>query len=214
MELLSYIKNQAGKWFKGQGWQPFEFQKEAWYKFTQNYSGIVNAPTGSGKTYSLLLPIILEGKFNDVKTGSGVQAVWITPIRALSKEIDQATQRALFGLASEWTAETRTGDTSQSVKQRQKKRLPEILITTPESLHILLATKGYNHLFRNLKTVVIDEWHELLGSKRGVLCELALSRLRGMHPKLRTWGISATIGAAVQRYMIRYHHIALSSHRS
>ena len=192
--IKSFIKNQAGKWFTGQGWRPFDFQTEAWAKFTEQYSGIVNAPTGSGKTYSLLLPIILEGKFNKVKAGNGVQAVWITPIRALSKEIEQATQRALFGLASEWVVETRTGDTSQSVKQRQKKRLPEILITTPESLHILLATKGYHHLFRNLKTVVIDEWHELLGSKRGVLCELALSRLRGMHPQLRTWGISATIG--------------------
>ena len=190
----AYIQNQAQKWFKGQGWNPFPFQTEAWKKYTEDFSGIVNAPTGSGKTYSLLLPIILEGKFNKVKAGHGVQAVWITPIRALSKEIEQATQRALFGLASEWVVETRTGDTSQSIKQRQKKRLPEILITTPESLHILLGTKGYHHLFRNLKTVVIDEWHELLGSKRGVLCELALARLRGMHPNLRTWGISATIG--------------------
>jgi ATP-dependent Lhr-like helicase len=167
---------------------------EAWQKYIEGYSGLVNAPTGSGKTYSLMLPIILEGMQKGIKGGAGLQAIWITPIRALSKEIEQATQRALFGLASDWTVEIRTGDTSQSVKQRQKKKMPEILITTPESLHILLATKNYHNLFKSLKTVVIDEWHELLGSKRGVLCELALSRLRGMHPELRTWGISATIG--------------------
>lgn len=184
----------ANAWFKNQGWQPFAFQEEAWQRFSEGYSGIVNAPTGSGKTYSILLPIILEGMQQGIKKGAGLQAIWITPIRALSKEIYQASEKALFGLASPWRVETRTGDTSQSTKERQKKKLPEILITTPESLHILLATKGYENLFKNLKTVVIDEWHELLGSKRGVLCELALSRLRGMHQNLRTWGISATIG--------------------
>jgi ATP-dependent Lhr-like helicase len=192
------LKNNAFRplytWFKNQGWQPFSFQTEAWEKHAEGYSGMINAPTGSGKTYSLMLPIILEGMHNNLPSGSGLQAIWITPIRALSKEIEQATQRALFGLASPWQVETRTGDTPQSIKQKQKKKLPEILITTPESLHILLATKGYSDLFKNLKTVVIDEWHELLGSKRGVLCELALCRLRGMNPQLRTWGISATIG--------------------
>jgi ATP-dependent Lhr-like helicase len=194
LNLPKLINQQSTKWFLAQGWQPFAFQEEAWQRFSEGYSGIVNAPTGSGKTYSLLLPIILEGMQNGTKENAGLQAIWITPIRALSKEIYQASEKALFGLASPWRVETRTGDTSQSVKERQKKKLPEILITTPESLHILLATKGAENLFKNLKTVVIDEWHELLGSKRGVLCELALCRLRGMHPDLRTWGISATIG--------------------
>lgn len=141
-----------------------------------------------------MLPIIAEGMENNIPAGQGVRAIWITPIRALSKEIEQATQRALFALTSPWVVECRTGDTSHSIKQKQKKQLPEVLITTPESLHILLATKGYPQLFKNLQTVVVDEWHELLGSKRAVQIELALSRLRGMNPNLRTWGISATIG--------------------
>jgi ATP-dependent Lhr-like helicase len=184
----------ALEWFASMGWQPFSFQLEAWQKFTERKSGLVNAPTGSGKTYSLLLPLITQGINAGIPEGQGLRAIWITPIRALGKEIEQAAQRALKGMSSPWKVETRTGDTAQHVKQRQKSRLPEILVTTPESLHILLATKGYPDLFKNLQTVVVDEWHELMGSKRAVQMELALSRLRGINPNLRTWGISATIG--------------------
>jgi len=196
-KLSSYITKRILPWFKKNGWTAFPFQQKAWQKYADGYSGIVNAPTGSGKTYSLLLPIILEAQYNQEQTGKkskGLQVIWITPIRALSKEIEQSAKRALLALGSDWEVQTRTGDTSAKVKNQQKLKLPEILITTPESLHILLAQKNGKPRFRNLKVVVADEWHELIGTKRAVLLELALSRLRGMNPALRTWGISATIG--------------------
>lgn len=182
----------AEKWFRQNGWKPFPFQQTAWKAVLSGESGLVNAPTGSGKTYSLLLPILERGRKDEKRRG--LQAIWITPIRALGKEIEQSAQRAVFGLGMDWRVETRTGDTDQKTKARQKRNMPEILITTPESLHILLSSKGYSDLFRDLQTVVVDEWHELIGSKRGVQVELGLSRLRGMNPQLQVWGISATIG--------------------
>lgn len=188
----------AQDWFHQQNWTPFPFQEEAWQRYLAGESGVVNAPTGSGKTYSLLIPILLEFIKNHqvdfTKSNNGLQAIWITPIRALTKEIQQAAQRAIAGLGLNWEVAVRSGDTSSTERARQKKKPPELLITTPESLHLLLATKGYPQFFKSLKTVVVDEWHELLGSKRGVQMELALSRLRGMLPELKVWGISATIG--------------------
>lgn len=172
------------------GWKSFPFQQEAWKAYAQGKCGLVNAPTGSGKTYSLLLPALLEP--NQPK--HGVKVIWITPIRALSKEIEQAAGRAVSGLGLSWEVGVRTGDTSQKEKERQRTSLPDLLITTPESLHLLMSQKNASHLFRNLQCMVVDEWHELLGSKRAVQVELALSRLKGWQPELRIWGISATIG--------------------
>src|SRR5210317_1085254 len=182
---------QCRNWFENQGWSPFTFQLQAWSALLAGASGIVNAPTGSGKTYSLLLPAIARGLGE--KT-SGCQLIWITPIRALAKEIEQSAQRAIQGMGSHWRVEVRTGDTAQKIKQRQKKELPEVLITTPESIHVMFTQKGHEKLFRNLKAVVLDEWHELMGSKRAVQCELFLSRFRVLNPAMQTWGISATIG--------------------
>lgn len=183
---------QGEDWFASNNWQPFPFQKSAWQAYLEGKDGIVNAPTGSGKTYSLLMPIVLEGLEN--KTKKGLQAIWITPIRALAKEIHISATRLIEGLGLEWEVGIRTGDTSQSERQKQKRKVPQILITTPESLHILMASKGYENVFKSLKALVADEWHDLLGSKRGVQLELALSRLNTIAPELRIWGISATIG--------------------
>lgn len=185
-------------WFASRGWQPFSFQQEAWRAYLQGESGLVNAPTGSGKTYSLLVPILLEyiRQHPDYKTRSatGLQAIWITPIRALSKEILLSATRVLEGLELPWEIGVRSGDTSLKEREKQKKKAPQLLITTPESLHLLLAQKDYQHYFKELKVIVADEWHELLGSKRGVQVELALSRLKTVSSQLKIWGISATIG--------------------
>jgi ATP-dependent Lhr-like helicase len=184
------------EWFSRNGWTPFAFQLEAWEAYLAGKSGLVNAPTGSGKTYSLLVPILLEFLRDLPKKpkNSGLRAIWITPIRALSKEIELAANRAIEALEVPWKVGVRSGDTSLAKRQRQRDRPPELLITTPESLHLLIASKGYAEYFSNLNAVIVDEWHELMGSKRGVQMELALSRLKKIAPNLKVWGISATIG--------------------
>ncbi len=191
---------QGVHWFEAQGWSPFPFQEEAWASVLEGYHGLVNAPTGSGKTYSLLIPILLEPT---PKTKSrGPKAIWITPIRALAKEIEYSANRAIADLQPTWRVGVRSGDTSTRERAKQKEQPPDFLITTPESLHLLLSQKGYADFFADLKTIVVDEWHELVGSKRGVLMELALSRLKTLAPQLRIWGISATIGNMEQSLQI------------
>ncbi len=184
--------------FDKNGWKPFPFQIQAWKANLKGYSGLVNAPTGSGKTYALFMPIALnfisKHKTDFEKSNNGIQAIWITPIRALAKEIQSSCSKAAESLGLNWNIAIRTGDTTTKDRQAMKRKPPEVLITTPESLHLLLAAKGYDKYFKHLDTMVIDEWHELIGSKRGVQTELALSRLKGLLPKLKIWGISATIG--------------------
>lgn len=185
-------------WFEKIGWQPFAFQLEAWESYLSGHSGLINAPTGSGKTYSLMVPLVLEFlktyPSDRQRKSAGLQAIWITPIRALSKEIQLSANRLIQGLDIPMTVGVRSGDTSLKERMRQKTKPPHLLITTPESLHLLLAQKSYGELFKDLKVVVADEWHELMGSKRGVQVELALSRLKSTSPLLKVWGISATIG--------------------
>ncbi len=185
-------------WFEQQNWAPFAFQKQVWTAFLQGKNGLLNAPTGSGKTYALWVAIVLEyiRKNPDYLSEhkKGLKAVWITPLKALSIEIKQAAERFVEGIGVPLTVGIRTGDTDQKERAVQKRKMPDLLITTPESLHLLLASKGYDQTFKNVTAIVIDEWHELLGSKRGVQTELALSRLKTIASQLRIWGISATIG--------------------
>ena len=190
--------NLASDWFHQQGWKPFPFQTQTWKAFLQGKNGLLNAPTGSGKTYALWLPIVLDyiKKNPDYKTKHkpGLKAIWITPLRALSVEIKQSAERVVNDLGTQMTVGIRSGDTSASERAKQKGKMPDLLVTTPESLQLLLASKGYEKIFKDCSASVIDEWHELLGTKRGVQTELALSRLKIIAPKMRIWGISATIG--------------------
>jgi len=188
----------AENWFQEQNWKPFKFQKDTWKAFLQGKHGLLNAPTGSGKTYALWFPIVLNyiKKNPQYKTNhkKGLKAVWITPLRALSQEIRQSAERVTADLGTQMTVGIRTGDTSTKERAVMKKQMPDLLITTPESLQLLLASKGYDKVFKDCSAIVVDEWHELLGTKRGVQMELALSRLRTVSKQLRIWGISATIG--------------------
>ncbi len=188
----------AESWFEQQNWKSFPFQKQSWKAFLQGKHGLLNAPTGSGKTYALWVPVVLNYIKNNpdyqTKHKKGLKAIWITPLRALSQEIKQASERFADDLNTQLTVGIRTGDTSQKERAAQRRSMPDLLITTPESLQLLLASKGYDKTFKDCSAIIIDEWHELLGTKRGVQIELALSRLKTIATELRIWGISATIG--------------------
>lgn len=206
---------QVTRWLKQQKRKPFTFQTDAWQYYAEGYSGLVNAPTGFGKTFSIFLAVVIDelNKKNDAKpevtknkTGKtkikreGLKLIWITPLRSLAKDLSRAMREVCTALELDWTVGVRNGDTAQSEKLRQKKQMPEVLIITPESIHLLLAQKSTFNYFDQLQCIVADEWHELLGSKRGVMTELAIARIKGLlmeqHPErlLRIWGISATIG--------------------
>ncbi len=124
----------------------------------------------------------------------GLRVLWITPLRALARDIADALQRLSEGVGLGWEVELRLGDTSSSIKARQRKKLPEILVTTPESLHVMMSYPGSEVLLRDIQCVVIDEWHDLIVSKRGVMVQLALARLHSLSQDMKVWGISATIG--------------------
>jgi ATP-dependent Lhr-like helicase len=192
-------------WFATRGIKPFAFQEEAWEHIINKKSGLVNAPTGCGKTFSVFLGAIIDfinTNSNDYtkKKKSGLQLLWVTPLRALAKDIARAMEEVVAGIGMQWQIGSRNGDTPISERQKQKRQMPEVLIITPESMHLLLAQKEYETVFDSLKIIAVDEWHELLGSKRGVQVELAISRIMGLaksniqRPDISLWGISATIG--------------------
>ncbi|MBK8086707.1 MAG: ligase-associated DNA damage response DEXH box helicase [Chitinophagaceae bacterium] len=191
-------------WLEAKGLSPFLFQEESWQHIIHHESGLVNAPTGCGKTFSVFLGALIQfinensDSYQSKKT-SGLQLLWITPLRALAKDIGRAMEEVITELNMNWKVGIRNGDTTTGERAKQKRQMPEVLIITPESLHLLLAQKGYAELFQHIKIIAVDEWHELLGSKRGVQVELAVSRIVGsrmslLNKKLSIWGISATIG--------------------
>lgn len=203
-------------WLQQNQRKPFVFQLQTWQAIQDGKSGLVNAPTGSGKTFSVFIGALIQfinehpDKYR-TKKKSGLQLMWITPLRALAKDIGRAMEEVIAELGMSWTVGIRNGDTPISERQKQKRLMPEVLIITPESLQLLLAQKGYPETFKTLRIIAVDEWHELLGSKRGVQVELGISRLVGLASSyklqaageeilklaacsLQLWGISATIG--------------------
>lgn len=186
-------------WFEQQGWSPFDYQREVWSAYRRGESGLLHAPTGTGKTYAIWFAVLMEWMArNEHPWTEGetppLQVVWVTPLRALSSDTVRALERAAGDLGLPWRVEGRTGDTSYTKKKGQLTDPPSALVTTPESLSILLSYPDTKAHLQNLRLVVVDEWHELLSSKRGVQAELGLARLRRWNPDVQTWGLSATIG--------------------
>lgn len=184
-------------WFLGKGWRPFAFQEEAWAAALSGRSGLIHVPTGMGKTYAAYLGALAGVRRGDGAggggSGGGVQVVYVTPLRAVARDVELALRAPIEELGLGIRVESRTGDTASSVRARQRKSLPEVLVTTPESLSLLLAQPGASERFASLRTVLIDEWHELMSNKRGTQVELALTRLRACSPAVQTWAMSATL---------------------
>lgn len=192
------------QWLEAKSFRPFLFQLQAWEEISNENSGLINAPTGCGKTFSVFLGAIIQfinehpEDYRQQKN-AGLQLLWITPLRALAKDIGRAMEEVVNDLGIPWKIGIRNGDTSTAERSTQKKQMPEVLIITPESLHLILAQKGYAEYFRKLKIIAVDEWHELMGGKRGVQVELAISRIVNVQRSISgiqcaVWGISATIG--------------------
>lgn len=191
----------AKQWFTTRGWRPFAFQKEVWKAVKDGQSGLLHASTGAGKTYALWFAAL--NRFAMIRPpvagkrkapAEPLTVLWITPMRALAADTARALEAPLAALQIPWTVGLRTGDTSSSERARQTRRQPTTLITTPESLTLMLARADSEVSLGHLRMVVVDEWHELIGNKRGVQLQLALARLRRWHPELLVWGISATLG--------------------
>ena len=197
----SQAESAVDAWFAGRGWKVFPFQRAVWKAALEGKSGLLHANTGAGKTYAVWFAALLRGANRSRRQAGGLRMLWITPMRALAAD----TQRSLEASANElgaaspdvigqWSIGARTGDTGSAERARQSKKLPGALVTTPESLSLLLSHAGAREQFKHLDMIVIDEWHELMGSKRGVQVQLALARLRRWNPGLVVWGVSATMG--------------------
>jgi ATP-dependent Lhr-like helicase len=187
----------VAQFFESRGWRPFDFQTDVWAHMAAGESGLLHATTGAGKTLAVAL-----GAWQALRQEQpqGLTLLWVTPMRALAADTMRALQDAFSSLgtldadAPRWTLGLRTGDTSSSQRAAQGRKPPTLLVTTPESLSLLLSRETAQDYFSNLRFVVVDEWHELLGAKRGVQTQLALARLRRWRESLVTWGMSATLG--------------------
>lgn len=174
---------------RAKGHKPFLFQKQAWAAYAKGASGLIHAPTGQGKTMAVYL-----GPLAETADAAGCSILWITPLRALAADTLHTLREAQRFFNPNLTAEARTGDTPAALRARLRKNLPHTLVTTPESLSLMLTHPDTREKLAYLRCVIVDEWHELLGSKRGVQTELCLARLRTWLPELRTWALSATLG--------------------
>ena len=181
------------------GWTPFDFQRQCWTLQASGESGLLTVPTGSGKTIAAVLPTICETRELHAESKNGrsrprLRLLYITPLRALARDIERQIRTLSTAAEADLAVECRTGDTSASRKRKQLDRMPEVLITTPESFALILSREQSRRQLSGVRTLILDEWHELFGGKRGTLCELSAAALRQLSPTARTWALSATIG--------------------
>jgi ATP-dependent Lhr-like helicase len=204
-DVLPVRSRNAAGWMRARGWKPFPFQRQVWRAIAEGRSGLLHASTGAGKTHAVWLGA-LQRALTEPAWGAGgpqpLTVLWVTPMRALAADTVRALGEPLAALGLRWQVGLRTGDTSSAERQRQSRRLPPALVTTPESLSLMLTRPQSSRELAGLRLVVVDEWHELLASKRGVQLQLALARLRRLNPALIVWGLSATLGDPVRALQV------------
>src|SRR5262249_4264347 len=199
------LPDDFARWFARRGWQPRAHQLELLAKAKAGRSTLLIAPTGGGKTLAGFLPTLVElsertRRARNLKStgrtlvrSQGLHTLYISPLKALSVDIARNLEIPVRAMALPVRLETRTGDRPASKLQPQRRDPPDILLTTPEQLALLLASADAPYLFGTLKRVVLDELHSLVPSKRGDLLSLGLSRLFTLAPQLTTMGLSATV---------------------
>ena len=184
-------------WLEQQHIRPARFQQRAWKAHIDGYSGLICAPTGSGKTLAAIGGALIQAlalQEGDRSAPTGIRILWITPLRALASDTTRHLLQPVQELLPHWRTALRTSDASAADRTAARKGQAQLLVTTPESLALLLTSPEAGKHFQHLQTIIVDEWHELLPSKRGVLLQLNLARLRHIAPAVQTWGVSATIG--------------------
>jgi ATP-dependent Lhr-like helicase len=220
-EDVSLLPADFVRWFAARGWTPRRHQLDLLGKAHAKHSTLLIAPTGAGKTLAGFLPTLVElsgrpapvvpgGDGRLVSTGRGVtqsaglHTLYISPLKALAVDIARNLEAPVSEMKLPIRIETRTGDTPVSRRQRQRKYPPDILLTTPEQLALLLASDDAPFLFSSLRRVVLDELHALVTSKRGDLLALGLTRLFRLAPDMTTTGLSATVADpdALRRYLV------------
>lgn len=178
------------RWFESRGWSPRDYQLDMIKRFSAGRSTLLIAPTGAGKTLSGFLPSLIDLADGN---GAGLHTLYISPLKALTNDIERNIQTPITELDLPVRAESRTGDTSSYRRRRQREKPPHLLLTTPESLMLMLSYADAPRIFGNLKAVIVDEAHSLASSKRGELLSLALSQLESLSPGYVRLGLSATV---------------------
>ena len=177
-------------WFRARGWQPHGHQLEMLAAAEAGQSALLIAPTGGGKTLAGFLPSLVDLAGD---APPGLHTLYISPLKALTSDIQRNLMTPVGEIGLDLRIETRTGDTSTKDRQRQKTDPPHMLLTTPESLALLISYPESRSIFAGLKAIVIDELHALAGTKRGDLLALGLARLAKLAPGARRIGLSATV---------------------
>lgn len=205
-EPAALLPDRFQQWFSARGWTPREHQLALLEKAREDASALLIAPTGAGKTLAGFLPTLVElsstpsapaksvvSTGRAVQRSAGLHTLYISPLKALAVDIARNLERPIAEMSLPIKVETRTGDTPVSRRQRQRRYPPDILLTTPEQLALLLSSDDAPFLFALLKRIVLDELHALVTSKRGDLLSLGLARLWRLAPQMRVIGLSATV---------------------